>query len=190
MIGFAHSAGRVNGYANEQRRSEDDAHAVSDFVAHIDKFYRAAMLKMAWRILGDPVRAEDAVQETLLACAKSAASIKSNPRAWFMRAHFRKCVEMKKDVRREPQMLALNDDGPELPDPRSFKPVVDSSDSLAFALKNSGLTDQEAAVLDLKYLRHHTAREISEELGISEPRVSQLHAAALKRLRPLLEGEQ
>ena len=47
----------------------------------------------------------------------------------------------------------------------------------------SGLRDREKEVLQMYYGGNFSMKEIAEILGVSEPRVSQIHAAAIKKLR-------
>ncbi|QIB68403.1 FliA/WhiG family RNA polymerase sigma factor [Aminipila butyrica] len=57
-------------------------------------------------------------------------------------------------------------------------------------LKDSveGLRQNEQIVISLYYKEELNMKEIAQVMGISEPRVSQLHSAALKKLRVNLEG--
>lgn len=57
-------------------------------------------------------------------------------------------------------------------------------------LKNSvdSLKENEQMVVSLYYRRELSMKEIAKVMGISEPRVSQLHSAALKKLRVNLES--
>jgi RNA polymerase sigma factor for flagellar operon FliA len=52
----------------------------------------------------------------------------------------------------------------------------------------SALEEREKTVLDLYYLEEFTMKNIGEILGIDESRVSQIHAAAVCRLRLRLRG--
>lgn len=47
---------------------------------------------------------------------------------------------------------------------------------------------QSQKVIALHYGREWTMRQISRELGVHESRVSQMHAAAIRRMRVHLEG--
>ena len=47
----------------------------------------------------------------------------------------------------------------------------------------AALPEREREVLSLRYLRNWTLKQIAGQLGISESRVSQLHAQALGRMR-------
>jgi RNA polymerase sigma factor for flagellar operon FliA len=50
------------------------------------------------------------------------------------------------------------------------------------------LPEREQLIVRLYYFEDHRFRAIADELGVSEPRVSQLHARALGRLKKQLEA--
>ncbi|WP_243158114.1 sigma-70 family RNA polymerase sigma factor [Aminipila terrae] len=50
------------------------------------------------------------------------------------------------------------------------------------------LRENEQLVVSLYYRKELNMKEIARVMGISEPRVSQLHSAALKKLRVNLES--
>lgn len=49
------------------------------------------------------------------------------------------------------------------------------------------LTDDEQRIIRLRYTGELTLREIAEEMGLTECRISQLHKAILIKLRPRVE---
>ena len=53
----------------------------------------------------------------------------------------------------------------------------------------AALPEREKLVVSLYYYENLTLREIGEVLGLTESRVSQLHAKAVLRLRSKLQGE-
>lgn len=90
------------------------------------------------------------------------------------------------------------DDGPSeelaarLSDPRSVDPVgsaewTEMKDQLARAIAN--LPEQDQTVITLYYAEELLLREISDILGVTESRVSQIHSRALYRLNRALSGE-
>lgn len=52
------------------------------------------------------------------------------------------------------------------------------------------LLPRDAEVLDLHYFRGVKFRDIGEHLGVSEPRISQLHSRAIGKMRAHLEGNE
>jgi len=60
------------------------------------------------------------------------------------------------------------------------------SERLARAVKE--LPDRERHIVSMHYYRGVRFKDLGAELGVSEPRVSQLHSRAMRRLRTLLEA--
>jgi RNA polymerase sigma factor for flagellar operon FliA len=52
----------------------------------------------------------------------------------------------------------------------------------------SGLTERERLVMDLYYRQELTMHEVGEVLGVTESRVSQIHSAAVVRLRKIVHA--
>ena len=77
-------------------------------------------------------------------------------------------------------IASLADDDPET----SPEAVLDKSETNLLLLQAIGtLPEREQRVVEAYYRRGHSMRDIAEELGVSESRISQLHARALKLLR-------
>jgi RNA polymerase sigma factor for flagellar operon FliA len=70
-----------------------------------------------------------------------------------------------------------------------FEAVARLSDRKALARAVARLPEREARIVDLHYFQGVPFKEIATSLGVSEPRVSQLHSRALTMLRSLLEEE-
>ena len=64
---------------------------------------------------------------------------------------------------------------------RRLEDLIDGSKMLRLA--KQVLTFNELAVVNLIYFEDVKAREVAEQMGISAPRVLQLHASALRKLR-------
>ena len=64
---------------------------------------------------------------------------------------------------------------------RRLEDVIDGARLLSLA--KITLTPNELEVVNLIYFEDLKAKEVAEHMGISTPRVSQLHAAALRKLR-------
>jgi RNA polymerase sigma factor for flagellar operon FliA len=80
--------------------------------------------------------------------------------------------------------------GERVVDPHAKNPesqVLEADQSEAIAAGIAGLPEKEKIVLTLYYYENFTLREIGAVLGVTESRVSQLHAKALVRLRSHLE---
>jgi RNA polymerase sigma factor FliA len=61
-----------------------------------------------------------------------------------------------------------------------------ASERLAKAVQE--LPDRERLIVSMHYYRGVRFKDLGSELGVSEPRVSQLHSRAMRRLRTLLEA--
>jgi len=59
----------------------------------------------------------------------------------------------------------------------------------ALEARLSALTERQQDVLRMYYFEDRNMRDIGEQLGITESRVSQLHSAALSRLQDNLKDE-
>jgi RNA polymerase sigma factor for flagellar operon FliA len=77
-------------------------------------------------------------------------------------------------------LSSLADDDPET-DPEAALDTVETKALLAEAIAN--LPERECRVIVAYYRQSRSMRDIAEELGVSESRISQLHARALKLLR-------
>jgi RNA polymerase sigma factor for flagellar operon FliA len=66
-------------------------------------------------------------------------------------------------------------------------------EKVAFAALQRGvdeLPERERAIIRMRYFEEMPSKEIAASLGLSEARVSQLHARATARLRAILQGEE
>jgi len=77
---------------------------------------------------------------------------------------------------------------PESPDPSDSAAVNEAKTELAQAIQE--LPERERQVVLLYYAEELRLKEIGAVLGVTESRVSQLHAKALFRLRKSMCGEQ
>jgi RNA polymerase sigma factor for flagellar operon FliA len=64
------------------------------------------------------------------------------------------------------------------------------SEREAIAAAVSRLPEREATVVSMHYYQGHAFKEIAVALQVSEPRVSQLHARAVERLRAMMTAPQ
>jgi len=72
------------------------------------------------------------------------------------------------------------------PNPASILEEADLEQSLAAAL--TGLPERDKQLLNLYYVEELTLKEIAAVFGVTEGRVSQLHARAIVRLRAIMES--
>jgi RNA polymerase sigma factor for flagellar operon FliA len=77
---------------------------------------------------------------------------------------------------------------PNAPDPADAAGVADLKERLAGAIAR--LPERERLVLGLYYYEDLSLREISEVMGVTESRISQLHTKGVLRLRPHMSGDE
>jgi RNA polymerase sigma factor for flagellar operon FliA len=75
----------------------------------------------------------------------------------------------------------------EAPDPQAVFDMLERHNQISEAIL--ALPERERLVIALYYYRELTLREIGEVLGVTESRVSQMHAKAALRLRSKLAAE-
>jgi RNA polymerase sigma factor for flagellar operon FliA len=83
---------------------------------------------------------------------------------------------------------AVGDALPAPDDPAAIVEVRSELEALARAVER--LPDRERRVVAMHYFDGAKLKQIGAELGVSEPRVSQLHARAIVLLRTLLEADE
>lgn len=76
----------------------------------------------------------------------------------------------------------------EVPSPDSSYQDVETRDRIRRAM--SSLPARERKVIGMYYFREATMKQIGQEIGVNESRVSQLHARAIERLKKAFEAEQ
>jgi RNA polymerase sigma-70 factor (ECF subfamily) len=133
--------------------------------------YRSRIYAFALKRLGDPVEAEDVVQEVFMQVHRCLASYQGRSAllTWmFGIAHNQVCRRFR---RKKPTMVSL--DEPEAIELSSPDASPDRCVDANRALRRCGevveheLTDQQRTVFYLKYAENRTTRAIAEELGKS-----------------------
>ena len=76
---------------------------------------------------------------------------------------------------------------PDAPTPETEAELVERQDLLVQAIL--ALPDQQQKVLNLYYYEELTLKEIGAVLEVSESRVSQIHSAAVKKLKKVVRGQ-
>jgi RNA polymerase sigma factor for flagellar operon FliA len=88
----------------------------------------------------------------------------------------------------EDEIKELGDSIPDEPDKGPFELLKKQEVRDLLAEQIDNLPDKERMVLSLYYFNELTMKEVGRILGVTESRVSQLHSAAILRMRGLLEG--
>jgi RNA polymerase sigma factor for flagellar operon FliA len=74
--------------------------------------------------------------------------------------------------------------------PSPLEAAEESADRAALALAMGRLLQRERLILTLHYFQGVQLKAIAAQLGVSEPRVSQLHSRAMAKLRVMLSNQQ
>lgn len=143
--------------------------------------YAAYLERFAGAYLGDPVEADDAVQETLIRAARALHRYQpgSNLRAWLTAICANVCKSrLRRRRAAERLQQALGRFWPAATDPTPEETILaqESEHQLQTALQ--ALDDRHRLVVILRYLQGLPVREIASLLGIPEGTVhSRLHHA-------------
>lgn len=159
----------------------------SDWVRSAVERFEKPLTLYAARLLGDPERARDVVQDTFLKlCAQSSAEIAPHLAEWL----FTVCRNRATDVlRKEGRMTLLNDEhaqartSPEPPPPE----IIEQREDAALALKLlEGLPKGQQEVIRLKFQNGFSYKEISRISGYSVSNVGFMIHTGLKTIRTRL----
>jgi RNA polymerase sigma-70 factor (ECF subfamily) len=166
-----------------ERASQGDRDAFASLAASIvDRCYA-----LAYRILRDPDRAQDATQQALLGAWRDLATLRDPDRfdAWLHRLVVNACYAEARGQRRwVARVRVLQIDPPTSPD---VARSVAARDDLEHAFR--GLTPEQRAVVVLHHHLGYPLTEIAATLGIPVGTVrSRLHYA-VRHLRTVLDGD-
>jgi RNA polymerase sigma-70 factor, ECF subfamily len=166
-----------------ERASKGDRDAFASLAASIvDRCYA-----LAYRILRDPDRAQDATQQALLGAWRDLATLRDPDRfdAWLHRLVVNACYAEARGQRRwSARVRILQLDPPTSPD---VARSVAARDDLDYAFR--GLTPEQRAVVVLHHHLGYPLTEIAATLGIPVGTArSRLHYA-VRHLRTVLDGD-
>src|SRR5665811_1697069 len=166
-----------------ERASQGDRDAFASLAASIvDRCYA-----LAYRILRDPDRAQDATQQALLGAWRDLATLRDPDRfdAWLRRLVVNACYAEARGQRRwVARVRVLQIDPPTSPD---VARSVAARDDLEHAFR--GLTPEQRAVVVLHHHLGYPLTEIAATLGIPVGTArSRLHYA-VRHLRTVLDGD-
>jgi RNA polymerase sigma-70 factor (ECF subfamily) len=158
--------------------------------AFLIKHYDPGLRSLAYRLLGDPDRMDDALQEAYVKAFRSLSSFRGQSRlgTWLYRIVYNACLDELKRGRRF-RHLPL-DHGGDRPDPRAdIADTVVNRSRLAQALSELALEDRAAVLLvDAQGFDYRSAGEV---LGVPEGTVaSRLNRARAALRRALGEQEE
>jgi RNA polymerase sigma-70 factor, ECF subfamily len=161
-----------------------DDHALAELYDR----YGGVAYRLAFRILRDPVLAQDAVQEAFLGVWRTAASFdpaRGKAATWLLTLVHRRAVDV---VRREDRRRA----DPLDPQPVAATEAVDETAELreqrrAVQAALAQLPPEQREALELAYYGGLSQSELAERLGVPLGTVKSRMYVALGRLRELLD---
>ena len=148
-------------------------------VAAARRFERP-LLAYVSRLLGDPHRGRDVVQDAFLQlCRQPRADVEPRLAPWLFAVCRRRAVDI---LRKENRMATLSTEPPAAADgPAEAVERTDAAAAVLARLAHLPANQQEA--VRLKFLQQFSYREIAEVMGLSESHVGVLIHTALTTLR-------
>jgi RNA polymerase sigma-70 factor (ECF subfamily) len=146
------------------------------------------MKNLARNLLGNPIDAEDAVQETFLKVQRGIASFRGQSSfvTWTFRILVNTCYDARRSRMRKKEVA--NDDSEESPRPEPRAPSAHPSLRLALERALAMLTRHQRDVFLLYEVEGFRHAEIAAMLEISEPASKNTLFQAKKNLRQVLEA--
>jgi RNA polymerase sigma factor (sigma-70 family) len=180
--------------AAEALKAEDTALAAACRSGDLRAYERlyalqgARMKNLARNLLGNPVDAEDAVQETFLKVQRGIASFRGQSSfvTWTFRILVNTCHDARRSRMRKKEVA--NDDSEESPRPEPRAPVAHPSLRLALERALAQLTRHQRDVFLLYEVEGFRHAEIAATLEITETASKNTLFQAKKNLRQMLEA--
>jgi RNA polymerase sigma-70 factor, ECF subfamily len=148
--------------------------------------HAAALWRYAWRLTGDPARAEDVVQETLLRAWQNphVPNNGQSPRAWLFTVARNMVIDEWRSARFSNETTLSAGSGP--PEPAGPAELGGALNQALVGDAMAQLSAEHRAVVGRSYYQGWTTAQIAVEFGIAECTVkSRLHYA-LRALRQAL----
>ena len=161
---------------------------VDEFEALV-RTHQHALLQYAGRLINDPVRAQDVVQETFIRYLNTppeAADAEAKA-AWLFRVAHNLSVDLVKTESRRGELLKQVVPPDPVPPVSNVLAEREAWERLEGLLQHLSV-DQRAVIL-LFYQQGKSCREIAEITGMSMSNVGMTLHRGLKKLRPILEDE-
>ena len=148
------------------------------------------MHQLAWRIMGDPDKAEDVVQEAMIKAHQQLDKFdqRSKFSTWLYRITTNTAIDMKRKNKRFDEHDSIEEMDSYPRPTRSERDMIDKQDELkqATAAVMNQLTVQERTAFSLKHYDGLSIAQICDVLSVSESAVKQAIFRAVKKLREQL----
>jgi RNA polymerase sigma-70 factor (ECF subfamily) len=148
----------------------------------LDERYRAALMRYAFRLLGDASAAEDVVQETF-ARAFSAGEMPQRTKPWLYQAVRNACSNRRRDAARRGDLHLPSDAPLAASQTGHLTRLVRAEEREALRSILAEMPAAQREVLDLRYGEDLTREEIAEVLGIEPSVVKSRLYEGMQRLR-------
>jgi len=168
-------------YALIRRLARGDTSALTELIRR----HQTRLYQVAYRLLKDPLGAEDALQEVFIKVYENAHRFepKSTVSAWLHRITANHCLNLLRQ--RRPQESLDGEDAPMVPDTQATPLEALEEADLSRRLEEllNALPENQRRALILKRFGGLSYQEIAAEMGLSPPAVDGL----LKRARQTLK---
>jgi RNA polymerase sigma-70 factor, ECF subfamily len=157
---------------------------LADELERIYREHAPLIFRTAWGVLGSREDAEDVLQAIFLALMRreSPPDLLLNPRAYFYKAAVTASLDVLKAKRRRPVLVDI--DRLEIPAAGGSSFDEDLYEQLYEAIAR--LSEDDAAVLILRYMHNRKLTDIARELGVSRTAVGVRLFRSRARLRALM----
>jgi RNA polymerase sigma-70 factor (ECF subfamily) len=168
-------------YALLRRVARDDEDALAELIRR----HQSRLYQIAYRLLKDPLEAEDALQEVFLKVYEHASTFepRGTVSAWLNRITANHCLNLLRQ--RRPAQSLDQEEAPSLPDPGASPLEILEEQDLGRRLEAvlARLPENQRRALMLKRFGGLSYQEIATEMGLSAAAVDGL----LKRARQFLK---
>jgi RNA polymerase sigma-70 factor (ECF subfamily) len=172
-------------YALLRRIARGDTEALTELIRR----HQNRLNQVAYRLLKDPLEAEDALQDVFIKVYENAHRFepKSTVSAWLHRITANHCLNLLRQ--RRPQESLNGDDAPVIPGTQATPLEILEEADLSRRLEEllNALPENQRRALILKRFADLSYQEIAEELGLSPQAVDGLLKRARQTLKKALE---
>lgn len=172
-------------YALIRRMARGDQHALAELIRR----HQSRLYHLAFRLLKDPMEAEDALQEVFVKAFEAAGRFapQATVAAWLSRITANHCLNLLRQRRPADSLDA--DDAPALPDagPTPLQALEEQDLNRRLETLLWALPENQRRALILKRFGGLSYQEIAEEMGLSSQAVDGLLKRARRTLKDALK---